>query len=182
MRFRVGCELTYDIAEPSSFLFNVHPARLEQQRVRDERLTVDPPAACADYVMPESGNRYIRFTAAPGPLRVELAATVELEPTRREPAAIPATPVDALPFEVLPHLYPSRYCQADRLPRLAAQEFGELPAGHEQVTAVCNWIYDHVAYRVPGGPLASLVNERIVVPRLAEIFSYRATVIAEILR
>ena len=35
-------------------------------------------------------------------------------------------------------------------------------------------IYDHVAYRVPGGSLSPLVQRAFVAPRLEEIFDYRA--------
>jgi uncharacterized protein len=34
-------------------------------------------------------------------------------------------------------------------------------------------VYDHVLYRVPGGPLAPLVQRRLVAPWLDEIFGYR---------
>lgn len=40
-------------------------------------------------------------------------------------------------------------------------------------------IFDHVRYRVPGGPLAPLV-ERFVRPLLDEIFDYRARRVAEL--
>lgn len=35
-------------------------------------------------------------------------------------------------------------------------------------------IYDHIRYRVPGGPLAALVQRRLVSRWLDEIFDYRA--------
>lgn len=43
-------------------------------------------------------------------------------------------------------------------------------------------IYDHVRYRVPGGPLAPLVHAAFVRPRLEEIFAFRARRLAELLR
>ncbi|MEO8882719.1 MAG: transglutaminase family protein, partial [Devosia sp.] len=46
----------------------------------------------------------------------------------------------------LPYLYPSRYCQSDRLARFVIREFGQLPPGHQRVTEICNWIYEHVDY------------------------------------
>ena len=42
-------------------------------------------------------------------------------------------------------------------------------------------VYDHVLYRVPGGPLAALVKRGFVGPRLEEIFDYRAGRLAELL-
>jgi ligand-binding SRPBCC domain-containing protein len=42
-------------------------------------------------------------------------------------------------------------------------------------------IYDHVRYRVPGGPLAPLLERVVVRAWLDEIFDYRARRLAEIL-
>jgi transglutaminase-like putative cysteine protease len=52
-----------------------------------------------------------------------------------------------LALEVLPYLNASRYCQSDRLNRFANRQFGNEPAGHQRVTAICNWIRDHVDYQ-----------------------------------
>ena len=35
-----------------------------------------------------------------------------------------------LPADVVRYLYPSRYCESDKLVRLAAKQFGDLPPGH----------------------------------------------------
>ncbi len=40
-------------------------------------------------------------------------------------------------------------------------------------------VYDHVRYRVPGGPLAPRIQKRFVGPWLDEIFDYRADRLAE---
>jgi hypothetical protein len=39
---------------------------------------------------------------------------------------------------VLPYLNASRYCQSDLLSRFANRQFGNEPAGHPRVTAICN--------------------------------------------
>ncbi len=59
---------------------------------------------------------------------------------------VPVIPVSQLPFEVIPHLYPSRYCPSDRLGRFAWRQFGDIASGHERVVAICNWIHDNVDY------------------------------------
>ena len=55
-------------------------------------------------------------------------------------------PPGELPLNVLTHLYPSRYCQSDRLERFAKSTFAELPPGYQRVAAICNWIHDNVDY------------------------------------
>jgi transglutaminase-like putative cysteine protease len=59
---------------------------------------------------------------------------------------VPETPPGALPADVVPYLYPSRYCEADKLVRLTQHEFSKLQPGFSRVTAICNWIHDNVEY------------------------------------
>jgi transglutaminase-like putative cysteine protease len=147
MRFAVGCRLNYRVARtPASFLLNIQPARLERQKLLGERLSLTPELPVESHVMPESGNRYLRFEAPPGELAVDYRAEVEVEPERADPAAIAEVPPARLPFETLPHLLPSRYCESDRLPRAAIEDFGGLPPGHLKVTGICNWINEQVEY------------------------------------
>ncbi len=56
-------------------------------------------------------------------------------------------PVAQLPGAVLPYLYPSRYCESDRLHRLAVKEFGHLPQGYSRVQAICAWVTRRVTFR-----------------------------------
>jgi hypothetical protein len=101
-----------------------------------ERLRVTPEIAVQAHAMPESANRYVRLKAEPGELKVSYEAEVELDVRRDDPGAIPEIPLDRLPFEVLPHLYPSRYCESDRLMKLAEAEFGRLARGHARVAGL----------------------------------------------
>lgn len=147
MRFSVGCRLGYRVVgAPAGFLLNIQPARLERQKLLSERFTLRPELPVESYVMPESGNRYLRFEAPPGELEVDYRAEVEVEPEYADPAGIAEVPPGRLPFETLPHLLPSRYCEADRLPRAACEDFGGLPPGHLKVTGLCNWINQQVEY------------------------------------
>jgi ligand-binding SRPBCC domain-containing protein len=53
-----------------------------------------------------------------------------------------------------------------------SHRFTSVPGGTE--------VYDHVRYRVPGGPLAPLAQRAFVGPRLDAIFDYRRERLAEI--
>jgi transglutaminase-like putative cysteine protease len=55
-------------------------------------------------------------------------------------------PASLLPLSVFPHIYPSRYCQSDRLERFARSTFGGLDQGYARVNGICNWIHDYVSY------------------------------------
>lgn len=147
MKFSLGCSLEYRVKAPSTVIFNIEAARIDRQRIVREALTMTPEVAVERYVMPESDNRYLRFRVDTGAVSVRYDADVELESHRQDPETIPEIPTGELPFEVLPHLYPSRYCPADKLRPWASREFGEMGPGHDRVTAICNWIYEHLEYR-----------------------------------
>jgi transglutaminase-like putative cysteine protease len=148
VKFLLGCELGYQVSGPSTLIFNIEVARIDRQRIVRESLDVTPASVPIEsYIMPESDNRYVKLRVPEGTLTVHYDAEVELEAHRQDPAAIAEIPPEDLPFAVLPHLYPSRYCPADKLRSWAAREFGDLEPGHGRVTAICNWIYEHLEYR-----------------------------------
>ena len=65
-------------------------------------------------------------------------ATVELHHRIQKGDHVPETVPAAIPSEVT-YLYPGRYCESDKLVRLAQHEFGKLQHGFSRVTAICNW-------------------------------------------
>jgi transglutaminase-like putative cysteine protease len=149
MDFSVGCALVYHVKAPTSFVFNIEAGQCVAQSVRKERLEIVPASPIERWTMPESGNRYLRIHAEPGDVKVHYQAEVELAPQLENPATIAEIAAGKLPFEALTHLYPSRYCQSDKLERFARRTFGDLPLGYQRVNGVCNWIHDNVDY-VPG--------------------------------
>lgn len=169
MRFTVGCSLAYRLEGPVPFVFNIEAARFGAQTVLTETLELTPALPVERWTMPESGNRYVRVRGEPGQLQLRYAADVELTSQLDAPEAITEIAAGALPFEVLTHLYPSRYCQSDKLARFACRTFGDLQPGYQRVNGVCNWIRDNVDY-VPGSSDAmtsafDTVTERVGVCR-----------------
>jgi transglutaminase-like putative cysteine protease len=146
MNFSVGCSLVYRVKSLTPFVFNVEAGRFRAQTVRKERLKVTPGTPIERWTMPESGNRYLRVHAEPGEIQLRYEAEVELLPQLDDPDAVTEVAAGQLPFEVLTHLYPSRYCQSDKLERFARRTFGDLPPGYQRVNSVCNWIRDNVDY------------------------------------
>ena len=55
-------------------------------------------------------------------------------------------PIAGIAPQVLPFIYPSRYCQSDRLRRLAAREFGHLRPGYWRVQAIHDWVKQRIAF------------------------------------
>lgn len=114
MKFAPGCPLSYTIEDSASFILNIQPPELERQKILRETLVLTPDLPAEAYAMPESSNRYVRFQAPTGDLRIDYNAEIELTPRLDDPSSVSEVPTPELPFATLPHLYPSRYCQADR--------------------------------------------------------------------
>jgi transglutaminase-like putative cysteine protease len=146
MKFNLGCNLNYSVAQPSTFVFNISVVSNDYQKVLQENLQIDPKLDFDDYIDPVAETRYIRINAPTGKLKASYQATVELSHFYAEPDTISEVPVADLPLETLSYLYPSRYCQSDKLMQLCQSEFGDLKPGYSRVQAICDWIYDKVTY------------------------------------
>jgi transglutaminase-like putative cysteine protease len=142
----VGCELHYSVTGPSSFLFNVAVARTAHQTVRHEVLTLNPSYEYVVNDVGSEGNRVLRFQAKAGTLTLRYQATVGLQPDIDDPPTIRESEHHELPSEVLPYLNPSRYCESDRLLRLALKEFGNVAPGYSRVAAICDWTHARLDY------------------------------------
>ncbi|MFM2119992.1 MAG: hypothetical protein RL722_1460 [Pseudomonadota bacterium] len=147
IRLNYSIALRYQVGAPGAdAIFNVQAAHTARQIVVHESLDLSPGATTRVWVDPPSGNRYLRIGARPGPLLLRYVATVDLDHHAAAPASLQQLPIADLPGAVLPYLYPSRYCESDRLQPLAMQHFGQLPQGHARVRAVQDWVRSQVRY------------------------------------
>jgi transglutaminase-like putative cysteine protease len=147
IRLQFAITLKYEIADnPSDFVFNIHAALTPSQHVATEALSLAPQVPTAMYTDPASGNRYMRLRADPGHFNVRYDATVDITHHFEAPARIGEAPIAQLPPDVLPFIYPSRYCQSDRLRRFAAREFGHLRQGYWRVHAIQEWVRQRTAF------------------------------------
>ena len=146
-RIELNIELNYTIdADNADFVFNIHAAHTPFQTVSNEQLQISQPVAPQVHTDPATGNRYMRLRAQAGPLQLRYAATVDVVHHLAEPAELAEVPVHLLPPETMGYIYRSRYCESDRLLRMAANHFGHLPQGHARVQAIRDWVFQHVAY------------------------------------
>lgn len=93
------------------------------------------------------GNPQRRFQAPAGPFSFEFSARVEVEPNRELPNDTVELAPAEIPAECMIYTVPSRYCQSDRLQRLAQSEFGLMTPGGSRVNTIANWIRQRVEYR-----------------------------------
>jgi transglutaminase-like putative cysteine protease len=143
---KVGCELEYNVTQQTSCMFLVAAAQTDFQRVRDETFKVTPSKKATIKSVGLEGNRIVRLQVKPGPLKIQYDATVDLRPDLENPPDIAESLYEELPDEVLPYLNPSRYCESDRLSRMAWKNFGELAPGYSRVEKICDWTNDHLQY------------------------------------
>ena len=147
IRLRLSLELDYEVSQPGcDFIFNIHAAHTARQQVLEELLTVNQNVPLTVDTDPVTLNRYLRLSALPGPLRVAYSATIDLLHHVEQPGNIAEVPVAQLPTPVLGYIYPSRYCQSDRLTRLATREFGQRWQGYGRVQGIRDWVLQHTAF------------------------------------
>jgi transglutaminase-like putative cysteine protease len=147
VRIKFFIELRYEIITfPADFILNVHAAQTASQSLLSDELTVTPEggiALCAD---PTSGNRYARMRAQPGLLNIRYEAIVEIAHHFESPDKVWEVPIAQLPAEVLAYIYPSRYCQSDRLRQVANTEFGGIAPGYWRVRAIQDWVHRNTRF------------------------------------
>ncbi len=147
IRLQLSLQLDYEVYGPGcDFVFNIHAAHTARQRVLHELLTINQNVPSMLETDPASGNRYLRLTALPGHLSVRYSTTVDINHHFALPADVPEVPVARVPAHVLGYIYPSRYCQSDRLHKLATREFGQRWQGYSRVQGIRDWVLERTTF------------------------------------
>jgi transglutaminase-like putative cysteine protease len=149
MQIRVGCTFVYDSPAPTPMIFIVRPGQFDPQQLHQETHQISPFLLPEDYI-DAFGNRAWRLMAPAG--RLELHYDAQVEVTATPDLVLPdllQTPVEQLPYDVLPFLLPSRYCESDHFTDDAWRLFGNTVAGWPRVQAICDWVHREIRY-APG--------------------------------
>ncbi len=147
MSFRISARLNYSVHSPSTMLLSIHALTTSSQTLAEENFEISPSLAWEEFPLETGQNRYIRLqTGATEELAISYTALVETTPVIVDADEIHRTPVAWMDRAALPYLFPSRYCQSDRLGRLAAKMFGDLLHPFDQVMAISDWIYENIDY------------------------------------
>ncbi|GGD07730.1 transglutaminase-like domain-containing protein [Halopseudomonas salina] len=142
VRLKFSIELAYTVLDAScDFLFNIHPALTESQRVLGETVTINQPVEQQLFVQKDDGTRWMRIRANNGALLVRYEGLVEIHHRVAQPETLKEMAVADLPMDLFSYIYPSRYCQSDRFQALANHEFGNMPPGYQRVLAIRDWVY-----------------------------------------
>jgi transglutaminase-like putative cysteine protease len=147
MKFAITCSLEYYVSSEDTFVLNIRAHEGPGQVVTNEHIYL--PDGLEHRLMDcgATGTRFDRFYAAhAGNYKIDYHATVETKPTRYAALELVDGGPQSFITEVLAYLYPSRYCQCDRLGNVAHDLFGHLFLPEEKVRAVVDWIATRLTY------------------------------------
>ena len=158
MRFDVASTLSYEILSPTVFIFDIHALRTRSQSVLSEQLTLEPHVDFEEYAAATGESRFLRLKQQPmKSFVVSYRATVETKPVVLERETIERVKVQKiqeLHHDIIPFVFPSRYCESDMLSRLGYRHFGGCPTDYDRVVAITKWVFENVEY-VSGSTNAS---------------------------
>lgn len=147
MKFDVSSIIEYTAHSPGTIILNVHALRTPHQTVISEVFSIEPYIKAEELLASQSDNRLIRFEVEGGSsIKVIYKATIDNYCEIKDYSVAQEIPVAMMDNSVLPYLYPSRYCQSDKLYRLANNLFGHIINPFEKVVTLTNWIYNNVQY------------------------------------
>jgi transglutaminase-like putative cysteine protease len=147
MRFEVKTQLTYTVQTPTTFIFNVSVLRNHHQQVLEESFFVDPAIQYQELQRTGEGNRFVRMQVlVPMTVTVHYRAVVNTSWTITDQQYQFVSNVSQLDPSILKFLNPSRYCQSDKLQRLANNKFGSIENPYQKVVELTGWINRNVEY------------------------------------
>lgn len=148
MWLKASCSLEFNISVATPFLLMLRPRSGAQQWVAREQYVLSPSVRAVEFT-DQFGNLCQRLVAPSGPFSIRTSADIEAADSADAAPGAPFIEVDMLPFETLPFLLPSRYCESDRFTQMSASITAGWAPGYDQCTAIVNYIRESLQY-VPG--------------------------------
>jgi transglutaminase-like putative cysteine protease len=147
MAFLINADLKYDVLMRSTVLLSIHALATTNQSLREESFTVTPGVAWEEIPVGTGENRYIRLdTGEATKLEIRYSAVADTRHTMISHEEIEAIPISETRRSAIPYLFPSRYCQSDRMGRLAMKMFGGISHPYQQTVAIADWIFENIDY------------------------------------
>ena len=166
MRLRLGCELSYELAQPLPMiaLLNVHYSLVPFLEEPD-RLTTVPPVPVDTY-RDDFGNWCNRLVAPAGAFTLRTDGVIRNDGAPDLcVAGASEHPVEMLPSETLGYLLGSRYCETDRLSEDAWRLFGAVQPGAARVQAICDFAHSHITFGYEHSSATRTAAETFADPR-----------------
>ncbi|RJG55907.1 transglutaminase family protein [Sphingobium terrigena] len=148
MRVAIEAILDYDFAEPTDVLLAVEAAALPDQHIVSQSHIINNAGPLTNKVGGSGVGRRTWTRTGTGRMLSTYRATVDVDRPVIDLASLNKSPLPSLPEEVLPFIWPSRYCEADRFVSFVCGHFPDLEGG-ALVAALRDWVHDNLIY-VPG--------------------------------
>ena len=147
MKFEVSANLEYNVSAASTLVLNIHALRTPAQTVLSETFTTDPYLKLEELISAHGENRFLRIEIPEATdITINYKATVDNSFKEIDLTNEQLIPIAQLDTAVFPYLYPSRYCQSDKLFRFANNMFGYIEGPFEKVMAIIDWVHKNVEY------------------------------------
>lgn len=149
MKFKVNSSLSYVVNAPTTFIFNIHALKTSNQTVWEEQLHIDPPMKIEEYTSHDGSSRFVRLKVTESTnFTIDYSAVVEMRHTiiLDEGNFVDKVPIVELDSYIASFLYPSRYCQSDKLMKFSFKEFGHHNSVYDTVMAITEWIHANIEY------------------------------------
>lgn len=148
MWVRASCSLEFQISAETPFLLMLRPRSGTQQWVAREQYALVPSVPAVEFTDP-FGNLCQRLVAPSGRFFIRTSADIEANDAADSAPGAPFVEVQQLPYDTLPFLLPSRYCESDRFNQMAWSLVAGCCPGYDQCTALVRYIRDTLTY-TPG--------------------------------
>ena len=160
MIFNTRAQLDYSVNGEGSILTSIKCLRSHSQKVISENFNASRVVELEDLEVDSAVGRSTRIKVSdPGPLTLNYEAQVETSYELVDGDSLAHPILSDLTGAILPFLFPSRYCQSDRLVHYAADIAGEQTTAFGKASTVIAWIHSHISYSVGfSGPTDSSVD------------------------
>lgn len=144
MRLAIDARLDYSLGRPADLLFALEAAPLPDQRLITDLLTITGVGPLRPIAADGNVGRRT-WTRGEGRVTAHYTATVEVDRPATILHGLPADDLLTLPADVVPFIFPSRYCESDRFEAAVERDFGALSGG-DKIEAMATWIRGHLTY------------------------------------
>lgn len=147
MILNIHSRAAYELPAQTFVLLMIEPPiQGEAHRVLEDNLTTTPTPR-TELWNDIYGNPYRRFVAPQGDFSFDFKARIDATPNADVPGDALEHAPEEIPADCMIYTVPSRYCQSDKLQRLAMSEFGAMTPGGSRVLTIANWIRGRVEYQ-----------------------------------
>jgi transglutaminase-like putative cysteine protease len=144
---RLGYTIDFEVPAPVAIvtMLHVHPTR-SHDLLEPDTLKLNPYLPLEMY-LDQHGNTCTRFVAPAGTVSLT-GSTLIHDSGDPDPINVDARqhPIEELPYNVLPFLLGSRYCEVDLLLNPATELFAHTAPGWPRVKAICDWVHQKVVF------------------------------------